>query len=151
MEIPPLRLPVLSNIISKTFMRLQGFFGHVLPLLVITSIGVQTMLDLGLMEGLSRLSSLSMAWLGIRGEALMAVAVSVVQRYMGPMVLMNLPLGAREATIAGAMVSVSMPCLPVSILIGKELGFRSMVKIFLMALLLSFSVGIVLNLLLKTP
>ena len=148
MEIPPLRLPVLSSITSKTFMRLQGFFGHVLPLLVITSIGIQTMLDLGLMAGLTRLSSFSMTWLGIRGEALMAIAVSVVQRYMGPMVLMNLPLSAREATIAGAMVSVSMPCLPVSILIGKELGFWSMIKIFLMALFLSFSTGIILNLVL---
>ncbi len=145
LEIPPLRLPVLSNILSKTFMRLHGFFSHVLPLLVITSIAVQTMLDLGLMSGLSGLSSFSLAWLGIRGEALMAVAVSVVQRYMGPMVLMSLPLGAREATIAGAMVSISMPCLPVSILIGKELGFGSLAKIFSMAIFLSLGIGVLLN------
>lgn len=148
LEIPPLRPPVMSNVLSKTWMRLGGFFGHVLPLLVVTSIGVQTLLDLGALEGLAGLSAFSLRWLGIRGESLVGVAVSVVQRYMGPMVLMSLPLSAREATIAGAMVSVSMPCLPVSILIGKELGWGAVLKIFGLALLLSFSLGVVLHLVL---
>ncbi len=143
-----MRPPVMSNVLSKTWMRLGGFFGHVLPLLVVTSIGVQTLLDLGALEGLAGLSAFSLRWLGIRGESLVGVAVSVVQRYMGPMVLMSLPLSAREATIAGAMVSVSMPCLPVSILIGKELGWGAVLKIFGLALLLSFSLGVVLHLVL---
>lgn len=148
LEMPPLRLPVISNVVSKTWMRLQGFFGHMLPLLVITSIVIQMLLDLGLLSGLTKVSAFSLEWFGIRGEALMGVAVSIVQRYMGPMVLMNLPLSAREATIAGAMVSVSMPCLPVSILIGKEHGLGTLAKIFGIALLLSVSLGVILHLVL---
>ena len=145
LEIPPLRLPVVSNVISKTWMRLQGFFGHVLPLLVATSIGVQVLLELGVLSGLARLNPISLRWLGVGGESLVGVAVSAIQKYMGPMVLMNLPLSAREATIAGAMVSVSMPCLPVSILIGKEQGWGALAKIFGLALMLSLVVGVVLN------
>jgi len=126
-------------------MRLQGFFGHVLPLLVATSIVVQVLLGLGALNGLAKLSSLSQRWLGVSGESLVGVAVSAIQKYMGPMVLMNLQLSAREATIAGAMVSVSMPCLPVSILIGKERGWGALTKIFGLALSLSLIVGVVLH------
>ncbi len=148
LEIPPLRVPVMSNVVAKTWMRLQGFFGHVLPLLVLTSVGVQVVLDLGLMSGLARLNPWSLRWLGVSGESLVGVAISVIQKYMGPMVLMNLPLGAREATIAGAMVALSMPCLPVSVLIGRELGWGALVKIFGLALTVSLAIGATLNILL---
>jgi len=148
LEIPPLRWPVVSNVLAKSKMRLSGFFSHVLPLLVVTSIGVRLLLESGVLSFLSRLDPVSRLVFGIRGEGLLAVAVTVVQRYMAPMVLLNLPLTAREATIAGAMVSLSMPCLPVSILIGKELGWGTVGKIMALALGISLGTGAVLNLIL---
>lgn len=148
MEIPPLRWPVLANVWAKGKMRLSGFFSHVLPILVVTSFAVRLLLDSGVLAALSRLDAFSLSVFGFPGEALLAVAVTVVQRYMAPMVLLNLTLTAREATIAGAMVALSMPCLPVSILIGKELGWKVLGKIMVLALSVSVGIGVVLNLVL---
>lgn len=148
LEIPPLRLPVLSNVWDKVKMRLDGFFRQVLPLLVITGVLVRMLVDAEALSWVSVLDPVTRRFFGISGQSMTAVLVSVVQRYMAPMVLLNLPLSAREATIAAAMVSVSMPCLPVSVLIWRELGGKSLAKVFGTAVALSAAVGMVLNLLL---
>lgn len=148
LEVPPVRMPVLSNVAAKVSMRLEGFFRHVLPLLALTSISTRLLIDLGAFQPLEKLSPISTALFGIRGQALAALAVTVVQRYMGPMVLLNIPLTAREATIAGSMVLLSMPCLPVSVLLTRELGWKALLSIYGLALLVSLTAGIALNILL---
>ncbi|MEX0974046.1 MAG: FeoB small GTPase domain-containing protein [Bacillota bacterium] len=145
LEIPPLRWPAAPNIMAKLRMRFAGFFTHVLPLLVVTSVAVRVLVETGVLSFVTRLSPLTSRIFGISGEAMAAVLVSIVQRYMAPMVLLNLPLSAREATIAGSMVSVSLPCLPVALLIGRELGWTSLAKIVALAAGLSLLTGSVLN------
>jgi len=146
LEVPPLRFPVIRNIAAKTWMRFEGFFKHVLPILLLTSVGVRVLLDSGVLTILERLDPASTMLLGIRGQSLVAIAFTVIQRYMAPMVLLNLPLSAREATIAGAMVSLSLPCLPVSILIARDFGWRWLVVILGMGIAISLGTGFLLNL-----
>ena len=81
---------------------------------MLTSIGVKVLLDSGVLGGLNKLDPFTKGLFGISGQPLVAVAVTVIQRYAAPMVLLNLPLTAREATIATTMIALSMPCLPVS-------------------------------------
>jgi len=148
LEVPPLRAPQLDNVLVKLWMRLRGFFSHVLPILVLTSVGIRILLDLGVLSFLAGFDKISVRFLGIRGQSLVAVAISAVQRYMGPVVLMNLPLSAREATIAGAMISVSLPCLPTSVLLARENGWRTLVIAYAAASAVSLCIGFFLNALL---
>ncbi len=148
LEIPPIQFPSLKGVGIKVWMRLEGFFKQVLPVLILTSIGIRILLNSGALDVLSRLDPISIKIFGIRGQSLAAVAVTVVQRYAAPMVLLNLPLSAREATIATSMIALSMPCLPVSILVLREFGWKTLVRVFVTAILISLTVGITLNLLL---
>lgn len=148
LEIPPIRVPSAKAVGAKVWMRLEGFFSQVLPVLMITGIGVKILLNTEMLAGLSKLDPVSTKYLGVTGQSLAAVAVTIVQRYAAPMVLLNLPLGAREATIAASMVSLSMPCLPVAFLIGKEFGWKTLVAVFTLAIAITLGTGIVLNLLL---
>ena len=148
LEIPPVRLPSIKAVAVKVWMRLEGFFKQVLPVLMMTGIGVKILLNTGVLLKLSVLDPVSTKFLGVTGQSLVAVAVTVVQRYAAPMVLLNLPLAAREATIAAAMISLSMPCIPVSYLIVKEFDWRTLAAIFAMALLTTLGVGFLLNLVL---
>ena len=93
-------------------MRMESFFKQVLPVLMITGIGVRVLLNTGILSVLSRLDPISTGLFGITGQSLVSVAVTVVQRYAAPMVLLNLPLSAREATIAASMISLSLPLYP---------------------------------------
>lgn len=148
LEVPPIQIPSLKGVGMKVWMRLEGFFKQVLPVLIMTSIGIKILLNSGALEVLSKLDPISMKVFGIQGQSLAAVAVTVVQRYAAPMVLLNLPLSAREATIATSMIALSMPCLPVSFLVFKEFGWKTLIYIFAIAILISLTVGITLNLLL---
>jgi len=147
-EIPPLQIPSLNGVGMKVWVRFEAFFKQVLPVLVLTSIGVKVLLDSGVLGGLSKLDPFTKGLFGISGQALVAVAVTVIQRYAAPMVLLNLPLTAREATIATTMIALSMPCLPVSFLVLKEFGWKTLLSIFSLAILISMTAGITLNLLL---
>lgn len=148
LEIPPLRLPVASNVWEKVKMRLSGFFREVLPILALTGVVVSLFVESKALIAISTLDPITYKVFGIRGQSAMAVLVSIIQRYMAPMVLLNLPLTGREATIAVAMVSVSMPCLPVSFLMWREFGGKFLAKVFGLAIVLSAFVGIALNVLL---
>lgn len=148
LEIPHLRLPHIENIISKVKLRTSGFFSNVLPILVFTSIGIQVVLALDVLAPMGSIDEISTQVLGLRGHSLVGVAVSIIQRYMGPMVLLNLPLTPREATIAGSMIAVSLPCLPTAVVSAKEYGARYLLTVFAMALTICLLVGFVLNLIL---
>lgn len=148
LEIPPVRVPSIKAVASKAWMRMEGFFKQVLPVLMVTGIGVRILLDTGILSILSRLDPISTSFFGISGQSLVSVAVTVVQRYAAPMVLLNLPLSAREATIAASMISLSLPCIPVSYLIAKEFGWKTLASIFALAIGITLSTGFVLNLIL---
>lgn len=148
LEVPPLRLPVVKDVLSKTWGRVKDFFTHVLPLMLIASIIIRVLLDLGVFQLLEQSTPVTRLLFGIRGEVFAGLLTTVVQRYLAPLVLLNLPLDAREATIACAMIALSFPCLPVSILSYRELGGRNFLKIMGIAGALPVAVGLILNLLL---
>jgi len=148
LEVPPLRFPYLKNLIFKTWFRMRSFFTRVLPLLVILSVGIRILLELQIFVWLEQTSFLTMKIFGISGEVMAGVLVTVIQRYLAPLVLLNLPLTSREATIASAMILVSFPCLPNLAVLWKEFGLKEAVKIFLLAAMTFVLIGLILNFLL---
>lgn len=147
-ELPPLRIPLAENVWSKIKLRFAGFFTEVLPLLLLMSIGVRALIESNLLEVFRDMESFTRLLFGIPAEAFVAVLITIFQRYLAPLVLLNLALTPREATIALSMIALSLPCLPVMVVTVRELGFMSLFKILLMGLATSATVGIVLNLLL---
>jgi len=147
-ELPPLRIPTWGNLLNKVKIRFAGFFTEVLPLLLVMSIAVRALLESGVLEHLYALEGVSRALFGIPAEALVAVLVTIFQRYLAPLILLHMTLTSREATIAIAMISLSLPCLPAMVMIVREIGARGLLKILGMGFLTSFIVGISLNILL---
>ena len=147
-ELPPLRLPVLSNAAAKTWYRMAAFFTHVLPVLLGMNIVVRILVESGIFNVPPAISALPLRLLGVRAEVLAGVLVTAVQRYLAPIVLLNLDLSAREATIACAMVGVSFPCMPVTSLAIREIGLRRTAVIFMVGAVLPLLVAAALNIIL---
>jgi len=147
-ELPPLRVPLRSNVWSKIKIRFSGFFTEVLPLLLIMSIGIRALMESGALEIFRGMEEFTRFMFGIPAEAFVAVLITIFQRYLAPLVLMNLTLTPREATIAISMIALSLPCLPMMVMTVREMGLKSLLKILILGLLTSFSVGILLNILL---
>ncbi len=147
-ELPPLRIPDWRNVAQKVKQRFAGFFTEVLPLLLLMSIGVRALIESGVLELVTGIEGLTRLAFGIPAQAFVAVLITIVQRYLAPLVLLNLALTPREATIAIAMIALSLPCLPVMVMTVRELGGKELAKILGLGLATSFSVGIILNLIL---
>ena len=147
-ELPPLRVPAGKNVWSKIKLRFSGFFTEVLPLLLVMSIAIRALIESHLLEIFNAMESFTKMIFGIPAEAFVAVLITIFQRYLAPLVLLNLDLSAREATIALSMIALSLPCLPVMVVTVRELGFGSLVKILLMGFATSAFVGIALNIIL---
>ena len=147
-ELPSLRLPQAQNILTKVKLRFQGFFTEVLPLLLVMSVGVRIIIDSGVLNRLHYLEPVTSLLFGIPPEAVVGVLVTIIQRYLAPLILLNLSLDPREATIAISMIALSVPCLPVMVMTVRELGIKALAKIVGLGFLVSFSVGIALNLVL---
>lgn len=147
-ELPPLRIPVWANVWNKIKMRFAGFFTEILPLLLVMSIIIRTLIESGALEYFSRMEGFTRLLFGIPAEAFVAVLVTIFQRYLAPLVLLNLSLTPREATIAISMIALSLPCLPVMVMTIREIGIKGLLKILGLGLLTSFTVGAVLNLIL---
>jgi len=147
-ELPPLRIPMAKNVWSKIKLRFAGFFTEVLPLLLLMSIAIRALIESHLLEIFNGMEHFTRMLFGIPAEAFVAVLITIFQRYLAPLVLLNLDLTAREATIALSMIALSLPCLPVMVVTVRELGFKSLIKILLMGFTTSAVVGVVLNLIL---
>jgi len=148
-ELPPLRLPVLSNVAAKTWSRMAGFFTHVLPVLLGMNIVVRILVESGVFNMPPSLSASTLPVLGVRAEVLAGVLVTAFQRYLAPVVLLNLDLSSREATIACAMVCTSFPCMPVTALALHEIGLKRTAVIFMIGAVLPALVAMALNVILS--
>ena len=148
LEVPPLRAPHMGNIVVKTWVRMRSFFLHVLPILLLAGIIVRILIETDVLVRLEALSPFTRPLWGLGGETVVGITATIIQRYVAPMVLLNLALTAREATIASTMVALSWPCLPVLVLVAKEMGMKAIYMLISVGLALPLGVGLLLNLIL---
>ena len=147
-ELPPLRIPDWGNVWKKVRMRFAGFFSEVLPLLLVMNIIIRGLMESGFFELFYTMEGFTRSIFGIPSDAFVAVLVTMFQRYLAPLVLLNASLTPREATIAISMISLSLPCLPVMVMTVREIGAKGLVKILALGFITSFVVGATLNLIL---
>lgn len=147
-ELPPLRIPTWDNVWIKIKARFAGFFTEIMPLLLIMSIAIRAILESGVLEYVQEMGRVTQVVFGIPSEAFVAVLLTIFQRYLAPLLLLNLTLTPREATIAITMIIISLPCLPVMVMTIRELGWKALGKIIAMGFAASFLMGIVLNMIL---
>ncbi len=147
-ELPPLRIPTNKNVLKKVRLRFAGFFTEVLPLLLVMNIIIRALMESGFFKLFHSMEGFTRALFGIPADAFVAVLVTMFQRYLAPLVLLNINLTPREATIAIAMISLSLPCLPVMVMTVREIGFKGLIKILIIGFITSFIVGAALNIIL---
>lgn len=145
LELPPLRMPSFRNVAMKTNARLSGFFSHALPLLVLVNSAVRVLMMGGTFVDAPIVARFSRSYLGIPPGAFWSVLLTMFQRYLAPLFLMQQSLNPREAAIAVSMVALGFPCLPSAVVLWKEHGPGFLALTFLTSLVLFMGWGMILN------
>jgi len=149
MELPPMRLPQLSNVLTKTYTRMQWYFIEILPLFILASV----LLWLGKVTGFigTAINSMTpvMSSLGLPKEAAVAFIFGFFRRDYGAAGLYDLQaqgmLNARQLTVAAVTLTLFIPCIAQFLVMKKERGWKVAGGIGLFVSLLAFSSGYVLN------
>lgn len=149
MELPPMRLPQLSNILTKTYSRMQWYFMEILPLFILASVLLWIGKITHLFEKMSDWAAPVMAAIGLPREAAVAFIFGFFRRDYGAAGLYDLQtkglLNPRQITVAAVTLTLFIPCIAQFLIIKKERGAKVAVSIGLFVSALAFGSGYLLN------
>jgi ferrous iron transport protein B len=153
MEVPPLRLPRPSNVLVKTYSRMQWYFGEVVPIFILASI----LIWVGHITGLFNLiiSGLGpvVGTLGLPHETASAFLFGFFRRDFGAAGLYDLNtaglLGGTSLVVAAVTLTLFVPCIAQFSVMIKERGAKTALAIVLFIFPFAFVVGYLLHLILS--
>ena len=149
MELPPMRLPQLSNIFTKTYSRMQWYFLEILPLFILASVLLWIGKITFFFNKMADWMETVMSALGLPREAAVAFIFGFFRRDYGAAGLFDLQtkglLNARQLTVAAVTLTLFIPCIAQFLIIKKERGMKVAAAIGLFVSALAFGSGYLLN------
>lgn len=149
MELPPLRLPRLGNVLVKTYSRMVWYFKEVLPLFVLASvliwIGQITAIFPLLVRGLSGV----VGSIGLPDGAAVAFLFGFFRRDYGVAGLYDLQkhggLTGNQLVVAAITLTLFLPCVAQFLVMSKERGMKLAVLASVAITAIAFAAGFVVN------
>jgi len=147
MELPPLRLPTLTNVLVKTYTRMEWYFREVFPLFILASV----LIWLGQLTGLFDLlvSALTplVRWMGLPDETAVAFLFGFFRRDYGAAGLYDLrgSMNGTQLLVAATTMTLFVPCIAQFSVMLKERGWKTAVAIDAFIFPFAFLVGGALN------
>ncbi|MDI3280330.1 MAG: ferrous iron transporter B, partial [Bacillota bacterium] len=153
MEIPPLRVPALENVLTKTAARMQWYFLEVFPIFILASVLIWLGQLTGLFPLLIRLVEPVMRLLGLPPQAAVAFLFGFFRRDYGAAGLFDLhkagALTPAQLLVASVTLTLFVPCIAQFSVMVRERGAKTALAIFLFVLLLAVGTGYAVHLLLE--
>ena len=150
LELPPIRAPQLSNIVIKTVARLEWYLKEVLPLFLLGTFILFVLDKTGGLALLERwLSPLVVTGLGLPAQTTGAFIIGFLRRDYGAAGLFTLArdgsLNATQLVISLVVVTLFVPCIANVLVIAKEHGWQTTVRVVAFIFPFAFGVGVALN------
>jgi ferrous iron transport protein B len=149
-EIPPLRLPVASNVLIKTLARLEWYLKEVIPLFLFGTVIMFVLDQLSILPWLIEMGKpLVTGWLGLPPEASAAFLLGFLRRDFGATGLFVLEskglLSPIQVVVAMVTITLFIPCIASIFMIARERGTRTALALTALIFPLAFVVGGLIN------
>lgn len=149
MEIPPLRLPRIKAILTKTYVRLKWYFWEIMPLFIFASVLIWLGKLTGLFDLVVRGLEPVMLWLGLPKEAAPTFLYGFFRRDYGAAGMFDLHssgiLAGQQLVVAAVTLTLFIPCIAQLQFMFKERGVKNTIAIASFVILFAFSLGYLLN------
>lgn len=149
MEIPPLRLPNLSNVLVKTYTRMQWYFVEILPIFILASVLIWAGRLTGLFDLVIKALQPVMRFVGLPPEAAVAFLFGFFRRDYGAAGLYDLQQGeiltTTQLVVAAATLTLFVPCVAQFSMMIKERGLKTALAIAGFIFPFAFLAGYFLN------
>lgn len=149
MEVPPLRLPKVSNVLVKTYTRIQWYFVEILPLFILASILIWVGNMTGLFTWIINLLKPVVNFIGLPDESAKAFLFGFFRRDYGAAGLYDLQkaggLSPRQLVVSAATLTLFLPCIAQFSMNIKERGLKTAIGMATFIFPFAFAGGFVLN------
>lgn len=150
LELPPLRLPRLDNILIKTLARLEWYLKEVLPLFIVGTLVLFVLDKTGVLVIAEQVASpVVSGMLGLPTAATGAFLIGFLRRDYGAAGLFALALAgqldSRQVVVSLIVITLFIPCIANVLMIVKEYGGRVAAGVALTVFPLAFLVGALVN------
>ncbi|MCP4727765.1 MAG: ferrous iron transporter B [bacterium] len=155
LELPPIRKPVISNLVIKTFARIEWYFKEVIPLFLLGTFALFMLEKTHLLALIRKAGSpIIETFLGLPAQTTDAFLVGFFRRDYGAVYLLDAAmegmLNTNQILISMVTITLFVPCIANVFMIIKELGMKMAVKMVLFIFPFAFLVGGIINFILKT-
>ena len=141
-DLPPLRLPRLRNVVRKTVTKVWGFMREV-TLFFLAGTAAISLLDItGALVWLQRVAApLTVTWLHLPAEAATAFVMGFVRRDFGAAGFFTMDLAAGQLLVAMVTITLFVPCAASMMVILKERGWKYLAGLFAGSIGVAFLTG----------
>ncbi|MFH1542520.1 MAG: ferrous iron transport protein B [bacterium] len=150
LEIPPLRIPKLGNIIVKTLARLEWYLREAVPLFIIGTMILFFLDKFAVLKIIEQLASpLVVTYLGLPAKATEAFLIGFLRRDYGAAGLFALAkqglLTPNQIVVSLVTITLFVPCIAQFLVMIKERGLKTTLWMTAFIVPFSFLTGGVLN------
>ncbi|MCA1927403.1 MAG: ferrous iron transport protein B [Calditerrivibrio sp.] len=151
MEIPPLRIPIMGNVLMKTFSRLKWYALEVIPIFIYISVFIWVGKITKIFDLLVQLLAYPARWAGLPDKMGEIFLYGFFRRDFGAAGLFDLQdsLTPIQKVVSVVILTLFVPCVAQFSVMIKERGVKDAVLIFMFVIPFAFLFGILLNLILS--
>jgi ferrous iron transport protein B len=145
-ELPPLRRPVLSNVVIKTVARVEWYLKEVVPIFLVGTALLFALDAAGVLPRLVRAGEpLVTGWLGLPPEASTAFLMGFLRRDFGATGLFAMEaqgaLTPVQVVVAMVTITLFIPCVASVFMIARERSTKTAIAMVAVVFPLAFLVG----------
>ena len=151
-EMPPMRLPILGNVLKKTGGRLKWYLIEVIPLFLLGTFIMFALDKLGALPAIIEAGEpLVTGWLGLPKEASAAFVMGFLRRDFGATGLFAMAheLSPIQAVVGMITITLFIPCFASLMMMVKEQGTKTAMAMVGMIVPFAFLIGGLFNLALR--
>jgi ferrous iron transport protein B len=145
-ELPPMRLPALSNVLSKTAARVEWYLKEALPLFLVGTLLLFVLDRLKLLDAITRAGEpIVTGVLGLPAEASAAFLIGFLRRDFAATRLFDMSRGGGldvvQLVVAMVTITLFIPCIANVFMIAKERGWKTAGAMAAFIFPLAFAMG----------
>lgn len=141
-DLPPLRLPRLHNIVKKTLNKSYLFLLEATPMFAVGALLISGMQLTGVLTSLENLlAPLTAGWLELPKEAAAAFIMGIIRRDFGAAGLADMSLTAAQTLVAMVTITLFVPCIAAVLVMFKERNIKEGLILWASSFTVAFLVG----------
>lgn len=141
-DLPPIRVPQLKNVLMKTVQKTWMFLKEATPLFILGALLISIMQYTNILAAIQNaLAPLTVGFLDLPKETATAFIMGIIRRDFGAAGLTAIVMTPVQTMISLIVITLFVPCIAAIMVIFKERGYRDALLIWVGSFVIAFLVG----------